>query len=200
MANNFQSIVGGIFRGISQNKSSAGLSESNVKELNPQTYQFIGLSSKDPRYPVAKEQTQNPALPWNSSSAGTQLGYTQPIPTNVPEKLGQQLPAPDAAPTQWASSIGSMVQPVPGYVPLNNWQINNYGMSPQNGSHFLNYFANQRGIQNLQPIPVASNVLTAVQEQQNIQTDGSADVWNGHFNLFRSMAKDYNPSVIYGQN
>jgi hypothetical protein len=194
MPNNLQSIVGGIFRAVSNNKVSLGLTDQNVTTDNPQTYTWIGHSDKLPTYPTDREQTQSPAIPWYSKSSGTGFSYSQPVPTDFTSRFAANTPGTDVSITDQASSIGSTIQSVPRYVPMGNMQFNGYEMSPQNGAHFKNYFANQLGMQNLNPLPNASNVLTAIQEQQGIQTDGSADVWHSHFRLFQNLGKDYRPA------
>jgi hypothetical protein len=192
--NNFQSIVGGIFRGLSNDKRSVGLTGSNVKTDNPHTYAWIGQETSDLRQPIEKEQSQNPSLPFAKGSSGTQYSYTQPLPTDVRTLIAQGSPGTNIALTDEASSIGSMIQTVPAQVPMNNWNFSGYGMSPQNGDHFKLYFANQLGVRNMNPTPMASQVLTAVQEQQNTNTDGSSNVWHGSWQTIQSMRKGYRPA------
>jgi hypothetical protein len=199
MPNNFDSIFGGILRGLSNDKRSVGLTGSNVKTDNPHTYTWIGQETSDLRQPIEKEQSQNPSLPFAKGSSGTQYSYTQPLPTDITTLVSQGSPGTSIAETDQASSIGSTIQTVPNKVPVNNSQSNGYGMSPQNGDHFKQYFANQIGVMNKNPVPMSSQVLTAVQEQQNMNTDGSSDVWHGSWQTIQSMRKGYRPANQFRQ-
>jgi len=199
MPNNFQSIFGGIIRGLSNDKRSVGLTGHNVSTDNPHTYTWIGQETSDLRQPIEKEQSQNPSLPFAKGSSGTQYSYTQPLPTDITTLVSAGSPGTSIAETDQASAIGSMIQTVPNKVPVNNSQSNGYGMSPQNGDHFKQYFANQIGVMNKNPVPMASQVLTAVQEQQNTNTDGSSDVWHGSWQTIQSMRKGYRPANQFRQ-
>jgi len=192
--NNYGSIVGGIIRGLSNDRRSAGLTGHNVTNDNPQSYAWIGQNTSDLRQPIQKEMSQNPSLPFEKGSSGTQYEYTNPLPTDIRSLVRQGYPGTDVNIVDQASSVGSLVQGMPSFVPINNLQLSGYGMSPQNADHFKYYFANQMGQLNLTPQVNPSNVLTAVQEHQNINTDGSAQVWHGAFQTFGTMLKRYNPA------
>src|SRR5215831_14724720 len=184
-----------MIRGLSNDKRSLGISTSaNVKTDNPLTYAWIGQETSDLRQPIEKEQSQNPSLPFAKGSSGTQYSYTQPLPTDVTTLISQGSPGPSITPTVHASSIGSLIQPMPGFVPMNNWAFNGMGMMPQNGDHFKSFFANQNGLANMQPTPLPASVLSAVQEQQNVGSHGSNDVWASGWQTFQAMGKDYKPS------
>jgi len=196
MPNNFESIFGGIFRGLSSNKSSAGTNSLiPTQQNNPLVYGWIGQETNDLRYPISKEQTQNPVLGPNLSS-GTQFAYSSPVPTDIPTQIQGSYPTTDVSRVALVSSrIGSMVQPIPCVVPINNGQFNGYEMSPVNGQHFFGYFANQLGMYNLQGRPNAANVLTAIQAEANVNSDGSSDLWNGAWQTILSMRKSYDPNA-----
>jgi hypothetical protein len=199
MPSNWDSIFGGIIRGLSNDRRSVGLTGSNVKTDNPQTYSWIGQETSDLRQPIDKEQSQNPSLPFAKGSSGIQYAYSQPVTTDVRTLVAQGSPGTNIAYTDQASSIGSMIQTVPTRVRPNNWNFSGYGMSPQNGDHFKLYFANQIGVRNMNPNPMSSQVLTAVQEQQNTNTDGSSDVWHGNWQVIQAMRKGYRPSNQFRQ-
>jgi len=194
MATNFGSIVGGIVRGLSNDKRSAALTGSNVKTDNPQTFTWIGQNTSDLRQPIQKEMSQNPSLPFEKGSSGTQYSYSQPLPTDITTLVAQGSPGTNVGEFREASSIGSLIQTIPSIVPNNNWNFSGFGMSPQNGDHFKTYFANQIGINPANPNPLSANVLTAVTEQANIPIDGSVNVWNGAWQTINAMGKPYHPS------
>ena len=194
MATNFGSIVGGIVRGLSNDKRSAGLTGSNVKTDNPHTYNWIGQETSDLRQPIQKEMSQNPSLPFEKGSSGTEYSYSNPLPTDITTLVKQGSPGTNVSPFREASSIGSLIQTVPSYVPNNNWNFSGFGMSPQNADHFKTYFANQIGVNPANPNPLSANVLTAITEQANTPIDGSHDVWNGAWETYISMRKDSKPS------
>lgn len=193
--NNLQSILGGIFRGMTNNKSSAGLPpDTNVRANNPNTYRWIGAPAGDQNNPpITTEQTQQPALAWFRGSAGTAFAYTQPTVTDIPNALSQPTPDTSVAFTNQASSIGSLVQSHPSSVPTGNWQTQGLGMNPTNAEHFREYFANQIGTRHLLPTPNAASVLTAVQSQNNMSADGSVDVRNLRYSITAANAKGYQP-------
>jgi hypothetical protein len=191
---NFQSIVGGIFRGLSNDKRSVGLTGSNVKTDNPQTYTWIGQETSDLRQPIEKEQTQNPSLPFLKGSSGTQYAYTNPLPTDIRTGILESYPGTSIEKTFVPSSIGSLLQPMPDMVPLNNWQQRGYGMSPQNADHFKTYFANQIGLTNLIPQPTPSNTMDAVQAQQQSSTVGRHSDWFNVWQHILTMRKTYTPA------
>ena len=191
MANNAESIIGGIVRGLVRNKRSLGLSTQNVKANNPQTQQWIGESYGSMTAPIQREQTQNPVLPWSTSSSGTSFSYSKPVPTDIRYLVES---ATDITPTRYASSVGGLVQPVPGNVPINDMQVKGYGMSPLNGSHFFEYFANQNNQAYSPGLANAANVLTAISEQANVGSDGSADVWRNLYSLQMNASQRYNPA------
>src|SRR5215471_8209973 len=197
MANNFGSIVGGIVRGLSNDRRSAGLTGSNVKTDNPHTYRWIGQETSDLRQPIEKEMSQNPSLPFEKTTSGTEYSYTNPLPTDIRTLIQQGSPGTDIAETRQASSIGSTIQTVPPVVPINNWNFSGMGMSPQNGDHFKYYFANQIGVKNQNANPLPANVLAFSTEQANTVIDGSHDVWNGAWQTFISMRKNYQPSTQF---
>lgn len=182
---NYESILGSITRAFSKNNSGK----------NPLTRTWIGQEQNDLRQPIEKEQSQSPALPWYSRSSGTAFDWTQPVPalTDIRTRGETNSPGPDSRPTLVASSVGSLVQPMPDNVPLNNVQFSGYGMSPQNGDHFQHYFANQVNQHNITFAVNPANVLTAVSEQQNQMADGSADVWGSYNKIFDAMQKNYRP-------
>jgi hypothetical protein len=192
MPTRWQSITGGILRGLSNDKRSAGLTGSNVKTDNPHTYTWIGQETSDLRQPIQKEQTQQPALPFGMASGGTQYSYQNPLPTDIRMLLTQGSPGTDVGTKDASSDTGSLNQSVPGNAPMNNgFQSSGYGMSPQNGDHFKYYFANSIGAQANNKVPFPSSVLNAVQVQQNSNTDGNPDVWKGAMQVFGSMSKGY---------
>jgi hypothetical protein len=197
MATNFGSIVGGIIRGLSNDRRSVALTGHNVTTDNPNTYTWIGQEPGDLRQPIQKEMSQNPSLPFEKASSGSQYEYTQPLPTDIRTLITAGSPGTDISPTTYASSIGSWVQRVPSLVPMNNGQFNGYGMSPQNADHFKVHFANQIGMRNMMAAPSASIVATAIQEQANINTDGPTDPWENALSLFQFMRKSYTPSSQY---
>jgi len=198
VANNFESIFGGIFRGLASNKSSAGLNQTNTQsDKNPLTYAWIGQQTNDLRQPIEKEQSQSPALPGLFGSSGTAYSYSVPLPTDVRSIASYNNPATSVALNSLPSQLGSTVHPAPAYAPIDNWAFRGYGMSPQNGDHFKQYFANQMGNFNMMPKPNPSNVLTAVSDQANIAVDGSADVWQGTYQTMTLMGKRYNPMANY---
>jgi hypothetical protein len=86
---------------------------------------------------------------------------------------------------------------MPFSVPINNAPFSGYDMNPLNGTHFKEYFANQINQYHILPAPNASNVLTAVSEQQNSMTDGSADVWQKHDQFLLDNNKGYGPAQAF---
>ena len=200
MATNFESIVGGIFRGLTKNNlvnpQALGMNR-NIPERVPLVSQWIGRETNDLRQPIEKEQTQNPALPWYSRSSGTQVSYSQPVPTDIPTRIAESIPQPNSNVTLEPSSIGSLVQPMPKEVPLRNWQFNGYEMSPTNGEHFKTFFANQINYINGYASPTPANVLSAVTYQQNLITDGSPDVWESHNRMIKGVEKGYTPYTSF---
>src|SRR5215831_17224135 len=130
-----------MIRGLSNDKRSLGISTSaSVKTDNPLTYAWIGQNTSDLRQPIEKEQSQNPSLPFEKSSSGTQYSYSQPLPTDITTLVSQGSPGTNISETDLASSIGSLIQPTPGFVRPDNWNFSGYGMSPQNADHFKAYF------------------------------------------------------------
>lgn len=195
MTNNFQSIVGGIIRGLTNDKASAGTNPHiPTQQNNPLVYTWIAQQTNDLRQPIEKEQSQNPSLPFGKASSGTQYEYTNPLPTDIRMLISQGSPGTNIDPTQQASSIGSLIQTVPDLVPLNNWNFSGFGMSPQNADHFKSYFANQLGVQNTNKYPLSGQILAEVQEQANTNADGSSNVWHGAWQTFETMTKPYHPA------
>jgi hypothetical protein len=197
--NNFGSIVGGILRGLSNDKRSVGLTGSNVKTDNPQTYSWIGQETSDLRQPIQKEQSQNPSLAFAKGSSGTQYAYSKPLPTDITTLVSQGAPGTNISETDLASSIGSLIQPTPGFVRPDNWNFSGMGMSPQNADHFKTYFANQIGVNHRVTPPLSAQVMTDVQEQQNTNTDGSSNLWHGAWQTIQSMRKGYRPANQFRQ-
>jgi hypothetical protein len=194
MPNNFQSIVGGIFRGISSNKSSAGLNQTNTQnDTNPLTYQWIGESTGGTAYPINREQTQNPALPFAKGSAGTNIPYAPPVLTDIPTLLNQGSPGTDVSLRTSAGSVGSQTSIPPGMAPIANAVGNGYGMSPQNADHFKVYFANQIGLSNQLPRASAKTTGLAIADQQHENVAGSSDSWKSAYQTFSAMQKGYSP-------
>jgi len=202
MPNNWQSITSGILKGISNDKRSVGLTGSNTKTDNPNTFTWIGQETSDLRQPIQKEQTQTPSLPFGNASAGTVYSYQNPLPTDIRMLISQGSPGTNVSPKDASSDTGSLIQGIPDTVATNNaFPSSGYGMSPQNGDHFKYYFANTIGAQANNKVPFPASVLTAVQEQQNFNTDGSSNVWNGAMQLFGSMSKSYagiKPVAMHG--
>lgn len=194
---NWDSIVGALFRGNTNNTSSAALPETNVRQNNPQTFQWIGTSyNADLRAPIQKEQTQNPALDWSRGSAGLGLSYAQPTVTDIPTVLSGIQPAPSIAFTNEASAIGSVVQSIPGTINTGNMQnaSGGYGMNPTDAAHWFSYFANQLGTRHLLPTANPASVLTAVQAQANQVTDGNVDTGAPLLNkIGAAQMKGYQP-------
>ncbi len=194
---NFGSIIGGIIRGLSNDKRSAGLKGSNVTNDNPQSYGWIGQETSDLRQPIEKEQTQNPSLPFLTKSSGVEYSYTTPLPTDIRSRITAGMPGTNVDSTNQASSIGSMIQTVPSMVLMNNWQEHGYGMSPQNGDHFKTFFANQMGVRAILPQPLPSAVANAVSHQADSNLVGSHDVWHSSWQTFLTMRKTHHPSAQY---
>lgn len=197
MPTNYESIFGGIFRGLSNNKNSGGTNpQIPTQQNNPLVYAWIGQQTNDLRQPIQKEQAQNSTLGL-ASSAGTLVPYSQPVPTDIPTRTALTTPGTDVSLAVFASPIGGLTQPVPLAVPTSNngGGFGDYDMQPLNGSHFSRYFSNQLGNYNLLAKPNPANVLTAVQEQANSNSDGSANVWQGAYQTFAMMAKPYDPNA-----
>jgi len=196
MANNFQSIVGGIFRGLSNNRASGGLNQTNTQSSqNPLTYQWIGFPTpSDLRQPIQKEQTQNPSLAFEKGSAGTSQSYSMPPLTDIPTLVTQGMPGPDSSFRLTAGSVGSKSNIPALRAPINNAQGNGFGMSPQNGDHFKQYFANQIGLFNVLTKPVPEATASAISVQQHTNVAGNPDAWASSWQTFLSMAKGYNPA------
>ena len=197
MPNNWDSIVGGIVRGLSNDHRSAGLTGSNVKTDNPHTYAWIGQETSDLRQPIQKEATQNPSLPFTMGSPGTQYSYSQTLPTEVRTFFTQATPGTDVSIRSEASSVGSQTLIPTNYAPINNRQTSGYGMSPQNGDHFKAYFANQIGLNNNLPKANAAVTTEHIQEQQGLGSAGSNAVWHNSWQTFISMRKSYSPNQTY---
>lgn len=192
--NNFTSIFGGIFRGLSNNKSSGGLNQTNTQNSsNPLTYQWIGQSAGGTTYQIDREQTQNPSLPFEKGSGGTNVAYSSPPLTDIPTLLNQGAPGTDVSIRNSAGSVGSPTNVPAGYAPRNNGVGSGFGMSPQNADHFKQYFANQIGLQNNLPRASAKNTTLAVSDQQHTNVAGSSDSWQSSFQTFAAMQKGYSP-------
>jgi hypothetical protein len=197
MPNNFQSIVGGIFRGLSNDRRSVALTGSNVKTDNPLTFTWIGQETSDLRQPIEKEVSSNPSLPFEKTTPGTQYEYANTLPTDVRTLVKQGSPGTDVSIRDKASSVGSSTLVPTGFAPINNAQNAGVGMSPQNGDHFKSYFANQIGLSNQLPVAHAASTLQGVMEEQSRNITGSADVWHGSWQTFVNMRKRYNPNQTY---
>jgi len=194
---NLQSILGGIFGGLSNNKSSGGLSGSNVKTNNPQTYAWIGQAAGGTRYQTTRESQQGQQLPWYSGSSGTGFSYSQLLPTDIPSISHQVTPATNVQAMGWddPSVVGSTISALPGTVPVANFgQFNGYQMNPQNAESWRTYYANQMSNVPLKRQPNASNVASAVTQQSSIGAEGSLDPWASHSSLVTAMAKGYSPT------
>lgn len=192
--NNFTSIFGGIFRGLSNNKASGGLNQTNTQSSdNPLTYQWIGAPTGGTTYQIDREQTQNPSLPFEKGSAGTNVPYAKPVLTDIPTLLNQGSPGTDVSLRTSAGSVGSATHIPPGMAPINNAVGNGYGMSPQNADHFKVYFANQIGLSNQLPRASAKTTGLAIADQQHENVGGSSDSWKSAYQTFASMQKGYSP-------
>jgi hypothetical protein len=142
--------------------------------------------------PITKEQTQNPSLPFGKSSAGTEYSYENPLPTDIRMLVTQGIPGTNVSPNDASSDTGSLIQPIPDNVPYaGSFQSSGYGMSPQNGDHFKYYFANNIGNYANTKVPFPATVLSAIQEQPGVNSDGSSNVWHGAFQTFATMRKGY---------
>lgn len=195
MPNNFESIFGGMFRGLASNKSSGGLNQTNTQNAsNPQTYQWIGQASGGTVFPINREQTQNPALPFAFGSAGISLSYANPVLTDIPTLLSQGSPGTDVSQRDAAGSVGSPTNIPATYASLSGGYIGNgYGMSPQNADHFKTFFANQIGLSNKLPKASAFNTSLAITDQADTHIGSSQDSWKNAWNVFSSMQKGYSP-------
>ena len=193
---NLQSILGGIFGGLHNYKSSAALSESNVKTNNPQTYGWIGHSAGGTRYQTTREAQQGQQLPWYAGSTGTAFSYSQLLPTDIPSIQHQVTPGTSVlATTNDPSTVGSTISALPDSVPAANYaQFNGYQMNPQNAEHWRTFFANQMSNVPLKRLPNPSNVMVAVTKQANITADGDANLWDSHSSLMTAMSKNYQPA------
>ena len=193
--NNFQSIFGGIFRGLSNNRSSGGLNQTNTQNSdNPLTYQWIGFPTpSDLRQQIQKEQTQNPSLPFEKGSGGTSVDYSRAVLTDIPTLVNQGSPGTDISLRHSAASAGSPTNIPTGFASPTNWVGNGYGMSPQNGDHFKTFFANQLNLRNV--LPKATPMITslAISEQADTHVANSNDSWKNAFQLYSSMQKQYYP-------
>jgi len=195
--NNWQSIVGGIVGGISNDKRSAGLTGHNVTTDNPQTYGWIGQETSDLRQPIQKESSQNPSIPFTSGSPGVAMPYAQLLPNDIPTFLQQGAPGTNVSIRTEASSVGSPTLIPTGFAPINNAQFSGYGMSPQNGDHFKQYFANQIGLSNQLPKASPAVSAMAVQVEQSLGSAGSQDSWIHAWQTFTNMRKTYQPNQTY---
>lgn len=194
---NLASIVGGIFAGLNNNKSSGGLSGSNVKTNNPQTYAWIGQAAGGTRYQTTREAQQGQQLPWYGASTGTSFGYSQLLPTDIPSIQNQVTPATSvlANGQNDPSTVGSTISALPSSAPLANYsQFNGYQMNPQNAESWRTYYANQMSNTPLKRLPNASNVMAAVTAQANTSADGSNNLWDSHSSLMTAMSKNYQPA------
>ena len=192
---NADSIFGGIFRGLSNNRSSGALNQTNTQNSNnPLTYQWIGFPTpSDLRQPIEKEQTQNPSLPFDKGSSGTNVPYSSAPLTDIPTLLQQGSPGTNTSIRDTASSVGSPTNVPAGWAPIANPVGSGYGMSPQNADHFKQYFANQIGLGNNLPKASAANTTLAIAHQQHTNSAGASDAWQRSWEVFGSMQKDYNP-------
>jgi len=193
--NNLDSILSGIFKGLSNSKTSGGISKPLAG--NPLEASWIGLETNDLRAQIQKEGSQNPALDWHASSSGTQVSYTKPVPTDILTRISSSYPQTDIGLSSVASSVGSLVQAIPKQVQINNLQFNGYEMNPTNGGHFFTYFANQLGNRHLIPVVNPASVLTAIGDQQNIVTDGNANTWDAHLQFMINRNKGYMPATSF---
>jgi len=195
--NNFGSIVGGIVRGSTNSRRSVGLTGHNVSTDNPLTFAWIGQETSDLRQPIQKEVSQNPSLPFEKTTPGTQYEYTNPLPTDVRTLFNQGSPGTNVSLRDKAASVGSSTLIPTGFAPMNNAVGAGFGMSPQNGDHFKFYFANQIGLSNMLPKANAATMAQGVMEEQSRNVAGSADIWHGNWQTFISMRKAYNPNQTY---
>lgn len=191
-----QSILGGIFRGTSQNNASAALQTHNVTQNNPLTTQWIGISQNaNQNAPIQKEGSQNVQLPWYTASTGTGFSYSKPLPTDIPSIAHQVTPAANSATDPNSSNVGSLVNPAPSSVPIGNYsQFQGYQMNPQNAEQWHTYYANAMGNVPLKRQPNAANVLAAVTAQTNIADGNGNDPQFAANQLQTMMTKNYQPS------
>jgi|SRR5215471_5388835 len=195
--NNFQSIIGGMIRGLTNSRRSAALTAHNVSNDNPQSFAWIGGSTSDLRQPIEKEMSQQPSLAFGKASSGTSYAYFNPVLNDIPSLYLQGQPGTNVSERKVAGSVGSPTNVPAPFAPIDNWPSAGYGMSPQNGDHFKYYFANQIGLSNQLPKPNPANVAEMTMAAQNHSAAGASDLWFSHAQTVSNMLKGYNPSGNY---